>query len=286
MPRELTVPFRSRETLFAFAIAAVVVLIACASPVPPDALVRAEEAYDTAAVDPEVMENAPVSLYEAKKELVRAQQAWDANANDPHVEHYAYVAYQRVEIARALASKRAADAEARVLSRERDQIVLEARSRQVDLARIESEQARKRAADLEKQLADLQAKKTDRGMVITLGDVLFDFNRAELRSGAQQNLYRLVTFLLENPDREVLIEGHTDSIGSEAYNLSLSERRAQSVQLFLTGNGINPGRTASMGFGKSLPVATNATEAGRQRNRRVEIVILDPGKKASQEIRR
>jgi OmpA-OmpF porin, OOP family len=284
----------------ALPLAAALLLAACATPLPPESLVKAEEAYGAASSDPEVSKNAPVYLYEAKKDLDRAQQVWNKDNDDPRVEHYAYVAQKRVEIARELATKRVADAEAAALTRERDQAVIEARSRQVDIARVEAEQAKKReeaaqalaaseaqrATDLQKQLEELQAKKTDRGMVITLGDVLFDFNRAELHSGSQQNLYRLVTFLRENPDREVVIEGHTDSVGSESYNLDLSQRRAESVRAFLAQNGIDAARMASMGFGESRPVASNESNAGRQQNRRVEVVILDPGKKASQEIGR
>jgi OmpA-OmpF porin, OOP family len=275
------------------AIAAALSLAACASPVPPESLVSAENAYGAASSDPEVAKNAPVMLYEAKKDLDRAQQTWQAGADDPRVDHYAYLAQKRVEIARELASKRAADADAAALSRERDQTVIEARSRQVDIARIEAEAARKReqealatAADLERQLEELQAKKTERGAVVTLGDVLFDFDRATLRSGAQQNLYRLVTFLNDDPERELLIEGHTDSVGSESYNLDLSQRRAQSVRDFLASNGIAASRMAVRGFGKARPIASNESDAGRQQNRRVEVVILDPGKKASEEIGR
>jgi len=275
------------------AIAAALALSACASPVPPGSLVNAENAYRAAAGDPEVAKNAPVMLYEAKKELDRAQHTWQADADDPRVEHYAYLVQKRVEIARELASKRVADAEAAALDRERDQTVIEARGHQVDIARIEAEAARKReqearaeASDLERQLKELQAKKTERGAVITLGDVLFDFDRATLRDGAQQNLYRLVTFLNENSDREVLIEGHTDSVGSESYNLDLSQRRAQSVRDFLASNGVAASRMAVRGFGKSRPLASNESDEGRQQNRRVEVVILDPGKKASEEIGR
>jgi len=289
-------PIRSILALAAAAAA----LFACATPVPPESLVSAEQAYGAAAGDPLVSENAPVVLYEAKQDLDRAQATWSADRDDPRVDHYAYLAHKRVEIARELATTRVSDDEARELSHERDRTLIEARSRQVDIARVEAEQARKReeearalaaseterAAALEKQLADLEAKKTDRGMVITLGDVLFDFNRAELRGGAQQSLYRLVTFLRENVDREVLVEGHTDSVGSETFNLDLSQRRAEAVRGFLVQNGIDSARTAVRGFGEARPVSTNATDAGRQQNRRVEVVILDPGKKAAQEIGR
>jgi outer membrane protein OmpA-like peptidoglycan-associated protein len=286
MRGERTVSRHSLPIRSLIGLAAVAALVACATPVPPESLVQAEQVYGAAAADPLVSENAPVYLYEAKKDLDHAQSAWNADPDDPSVDHYAYVAHKRVEIARELAARRVADEEARTLTRERDQTLIEARAHQVDIARLEVEQAQARAADLEKQLAELQAKKTERGMVITLGDVLFDFNRAELRSGAQQNLYRLATFLRENPEREVLIEGHTDSVGSESYNLDLSQRRAEAVRGFLAQNGVELARTAVRGFGEARPVSTNETDAGRQQNRRVEVVILDPGKKAAQEIGR
>lgn len=267
-----------------------VALLACASPTPPASLVDAEQAYSAASADPQVSDNAPVHLYEAKKSLDRARQTWSEEGDDSKVEHYAYLAQKRVEIARELAAERIAVDEAQALARERDQAVLEARGRQVDTARIEAEQAqqreaeaRARATELEEQLESLQAKKTERGMVITLGDVLFDFNRAELRAGAQQNLYRLVSFLREESDREVLIEGHTDSVGPEEYNLNLSQRRAEAVRTFLTQNGIDASRTVARGHGEARPLVANDSESGRQRNRRVEVVILDPGRKANEE---
>jgi len=103
---------------------------------------------------------------------------------------------------------------------------------------------------------------------------LFAFNQADLKPGALRNLYTLVTFLKENPSREVSIAGHTDSIGSDAYNLDLSQRRAESVRNFLIDNGIPATQIAARGFGKGLPIASNDTEAGRQQNRRVEVIIM------------
>lgn len=116
--------------------------------------------------------------------------------------------------------------------------------------------------------------------MITLGDVLFDFNRADLKTGARNNLSRLVSFLREHEDRDVLVEGHTDALGPEDYNQSLSRRRAEAVRLFLVDSGISPSRSVARGFGESRPVASNDTDEGRQQNRRVEIVILDPGERA------
>jgi OmpA-OmpF porin, OOP family len=268
-------------------------LLSCATPIRPSSMVEAERAFEDASSDPRVSDNAPVYLYEAKKAIDQAEQVWRDDADDPRVDHLAYLAHKRVEIAREIATKRRADAESQALARQRDKLVLEARTRQVDVARIEADQAQKReeeararTAELEQQLAELEAKKTERGMVITLGDVLFDFGRAELQTGAQNNLYRLVSFLRDNPDREVVIEGYTDSVGDEAYNLDLSQRRAHAVRAFLSQNGVDPARTAARGFGEARPVASNGTDAGRQQNRRVEIVILDAGRRAAEEIGR
>jgi outer membrane protein OmpA-like peptidoglycan-associated protein len=136
-----------------------------------------------------------------------------------------------------------------------------------------AEAARARAAKLQQELTDLQAKQTDRGMVLTLGDVLFDTGRAELKAGAFSTLDRLATFLRQNPERTVAIEGHTDSVGSDSFNQSLSERRAQAVRVALTSRGIDSGRVTAAGMGETKPVANNATAEGRQRNRRVEVVI-------------
>jgi outer membrane protein OmpA-like peptidoglycan-associated protein len=131
------------------------------------------------------------------------------------------------------------------------------------------------STQLEQELAALkaQARETERGPVLTLGDVLFEFNRADLKSGAMQKLYPLVAFLQENPTRSVVIEGHTDNIGSDSYNFELSQRRAEAVRAFLLQNGIRAERITAQGRGESYPVAANDTEAGRQQNRRVEIVI-------------
>ena len=166
-----------------------------------------------------------------------------------------------------------------------------AQARQAELARKnavqsqeEAEAARKQAEDaaaknkeLEQSLQALQAKvkQTDRGLVLTLGDVLFEFNKSDLKAGALRNLYPLVSFLKQNSSREVAIEGHTDGIGSESYNLQLSQRRADAVRSFLVENGITQDRVTARGLGEGYPVASNNTEPGRQMNRRVEIVIAN-----------
>jgi outer membrane protein OmpA-like peptidoglycan-associated protein len=129
---------------------------------------------------------------------------------------------------------------------------------------------------LQRQIDELQAKDTDRGLVLTLGDVLFESGKADLKSGATGNLNKLIAFLNNYPSRTVMIEGHTDSVGGEDYNQGLSQRRADSVKSYLAGQGIDSGRLDASGHGESDPVADNESAAGRQQNRRVEVIISNP----------
>src|SRR5262249_42354410 len=118
-----------------------------------------------------------------------------------------------------------------------------------------------------------QMRETERGLVLTLGDILFGSGQATLTPGAMRRLQPLVTVLRAHPERQVTIEGYTDSIGSESYNLGLSQRRAEAVRDFLMQNGVDASRIIAHGYGASAPVAPNTTEAGRQQNRRVEVII-------------
>lgn len=143
------------------------------------------------------------------------------------------------------------------------------------LARQQGQEAEARARQLEAQLKDLEAKKTERGMVITLGDVLFDTNEARLKEGGVRNVQRLADFFRQYPQRKVMIEGFTDSTGTLSRNQQLSEERAQSVRMALLGMGMSNDRIISRGYGPNYPAASNDTAAGRQMNRRVEIVVSD-----------
>ena len=142
-------------------------------------------------------------------------------------------------------------------------------------ARQQTQDAESRSRQLEAQLKELEAKKTDRGMVITLGDVLFDTNQAQLKSGGMRNVQKLADFFKQYPQRKVMIEGFTDSTGSSGRNQELSDNRALSVRTALLGMGIGAERITSRGYGNSYPVASNDTAAGRQLNRRVEIIVSD-----------
>jgi outer membrane protein OmpA-like peptidoglycan-associated protein len=140
-----------------------------------------------------------------------------------------------------------------------------------EAARAADEQAKRLAVQLE----EMKARKTERGMVLTLGDVLFDTGRSDLKPGALRTLEQLTAFLVENPDRTAIIEGHTDSVGAAAFNQRLSEERAQAVQNALIERGIAPARLSAVGFGPTKPVVGNDTAAGRQQNRRVEVILPD-----------
>jgi len=136
-------------------------------------------------------------------------------------------------------------------------------------------QSQQQNADLQQQLTALNAKKTNRGMVLTLGSVLFATNKTAMSSGGARSLDKLTQFMHDNPKRNVMVEGYTDSSGGTEYNQGLSSRRADAVQSALISDGINPQRIATKGYGEGYPVASNDTRSGRQQNRRVEIVISD-----------
>jgi outer membrane protein OmpA-like peptidoglycan-associated protein len=252
----------------------------------PD-LLRARTAYDEVQYNDWVNENAPVEEYEASQALQKAEQAESIE----DLEHLSYLAERRSQIAVAAAKTRRAEKEIDKLAKEKNMVLLEAREmeiqektrkiqareREVEAARAEAALARKMANKLERELAELNAKETDRGIVLTLGDVLFEFDKAELMPGGFRAVNKLAAFLNEYENRNLLIEGHTDSIGTPEYNLDLSRRRAEAVRSALMEKEIARDRIITKGYGKGYPVASNATEAGRQQNRRVEVIILDEG---------
>jgi len=212
-------------------------------------LQEARSAVATARGDQEVLARAPEELLESERALDRAESAFRGGADQNEIDHLAYLARQRAVTAQALAEERVALTEMEVLNEE-----------------------------LEDELAGLPARQTDRGLVVTLGEhILFDVDRADIKAGGAQDLARVADFLRNNPARNLVIEGHTDSTASDAYNLALSQRRANAVEDFLISQGVDPLRISSRGYGEQLPVATNDSAAGRQQNRRVELVILDPG---------
>jgi outer membrane protein OmpA-like peptidoglycan-associated protein len=249
------------------------VLGACASAPQPNAALETASAQVAAAqADPNVVKYDPLDLETAKKDLDIAQAAAN-NRKEDEIAQPAYMATQTAKLAQARAAAKADDARVAEGTQERDRIQMMARSREANVAVAQRDQAAQQAANLQAEVDQLKATQTNRGLVLTLGDVLFDTGRATLNPGAAMKLDRLASFLNEHPDRRVQIEGFTDSVGSDAYNQDLSERRAESVKAALVNRGIDPSRVSTEGYGKAYPVANNNDSGGRQLNRRVEVVI-------------
>jgi outer membrane protein OmpA-like peptidoglycan-associated protein len=173
----------------------------------------------------------------------------------------ATTAAQQAEAARAaaLAQQQAAQADA-------------------DAARQAAAQAEKDKADMRAQLlaqlnSILQTQDTARGLIVNMSDVLFDTGKYTLKPGAREKLAKISGIVLAHPGLNLQIEGYTDSVGSDQFNQTLSEQRANAVRDYLIQNGVAETAVTSKGFGKADPVATNDTAEGRQRNRRVQLVV-------------
>ena len=296
--------FHPRLTMIAALLAA-----GCAS-LSPNAVQRVDEAraaYRSAAADPAVQAHAQAELQSAAGALADAERAVAQGGPSELAEHNAYLAQQRTQIAQRTAATRSAEAATAAAGEERRRMQLEAREREAAAAREQAriaEAARKEAESraaileaerldrqketsaaagltaevkrLETELADMRAKQTDRGWVLTLkNELLFDTGGSELKPGAERALDNLVQFLEKHRDRSIAIEGFTDSTGSKQLNQSLSEKRAWAVKAALVKRGIASNRIDARGYGPQFPIASNDNAAGRQLNRRVEIVI-DP----------
>jgi len=237
---------------------------------------------------------AATQVAEARKSLDRANRMADSGGKPEDIAFEANIASKNAQIANEKILTAQAKEEIDKGEAQRQAVLLQARERenqvrtqqaqmsaaQAQMSAEEAEIARQRAAGLEKELADLKGKQTDRGLVITLGDVLFDTGKATLAPGAYTTVDKLATALKDNPERKVVIEGHTDSVGSDDYNMQLSQRRAQAVQMALQERGVNSAQITAYGKGETFPVASNDNAAGRQQNRRVELVFSNEVKTA------
>lgn len=288
----------SSRILFPLSLIAVAVLAAC-STAPTPQLIEARSSYTAALNDPQVAKFAAAELRQAGRQLNEAEASATKGESEAQVDQLAYLTKQRVTIAQETARQKSAELNSANAAAEREKMRLDARTTQADAAvaaaasskldaeasqrqsessQRQAQDAEARSARLEGQLKELDAKKTERGIVITLGDVLFDTNKAELKSGGMRNVQKLAGVLKEYPQRNVLVEGFTDSTGNSAYNQGLSERRAGAVRTALQDTGVSANRISDRGYGQTFPVANNGTAEGRQLNRRVEIIVSDDGK--------
>lgn len=293
------------------ALALVIAIAGCSStPLTTPTLEEARTAYRDVNSNPRIAALAPVEFRQASEALERANRAAAERESLEEIDKLAYLAKQRIETAREVARAKEAEEAAQAAARERDKVRLDARTAEAERAKAEAERARADAAAAQTQAAvaqtqteearrqaaaaeeaarqaqarnaqfeavliELQAKKTERGMVVTIGDVLFDVGQARLKQQGLDNVRKLAEVLNTNPERRVMVEGFTDSTGSTSYNQELSERRATAVRDALVSMGVDRGRIQMRGYGESFPVASNATAADRQLNRRVEIILSD-----------
>ena len=278
----------------------------------PVALQQAQRQHEQAQADPRVAQHAAEELRQARLALQRAEQAHRDDQPRTDVDHLAYLASQRVALAQAAAEHRVALAQSAGAGAERDRMLMTQRTLEAERAEralVQSQlqgqrkdqqlaQADRDAAamaaqadrdalasasrdaskqaqigDLEQQLRELDARKTERGHVLTLGDMLFDSGQATLQSGGQARIARLAAFMKRYPTQRADIDGYTDSQGSAESNLALSDRRAGAVMRALVEQGVSADRLSPRGQGEAQPVASNDNAAGRQANRRVEVVF-------------
>ena len=251
-------------------------LAACASaPQRNDQLEQARAEVQNLTADPMAQQAASSDLDAARASLDQAQGAFQQKASPEKVNQLAYLAIRHAQAGEARISEARARQEVAKAQEDRDRILLQAREHEAQQAKTQAAAAQSQLADARQEITNLQAKQTNRGMVMTLSDVLFDTGRATLKPGADRDLDRLAQALKDNPNTRVIIEGHTDSVGGDEYNMQLSDRRAEAVANALQMRGVPADRYEVKGLGKAFPVASNDTPAGRQQNRRVEIVFSD-----------
>lgn len=305
-----TIPFKS----LALAALCAALFAGCATTGTSDALEAARNEVNAAAVNPDVVARAPLELRTAQEALDRANNAQRKGEDRAEVNHHAYLAQTRAQTARDLASARRATDDLARMQGEVDRLRLAARTQEAQIARAQAAAASQQAASAAQQaqaataqaqaatqealkersradqamadaeaannrtrvlILELQARETERGLLVTLGDVLFQTGKAELLPTAHPRMDKLAEFLKQFPDKSLLIEGYTDSVGSDSYNQELSMRRAEAVKAALMQRGVDPVRMGVRGYGEAFPVASNDSPEGRALNRRVEVVVSD-----------
>jgi outer membrane protein OmpA-like peptidoglycan-associated protein len=282
--------------------ASAILLAACSStPTTTSQLDQARADFIAASNDPRVPNYAPLEFKQASDALNAANVAAAKKQSLEDIDRLAYIAKQKIATAQEVARGKAAEANIADASRQRTEISLEARTAEAERAKRQAAEAQaaaalaqqqaanaqqqaavaqdqtramaERAARLEALLVDMNAKQTERGMVITIGDVLFATNEANLTPNGMSTLRKLADVMAQNPERTVLVEGFTDSTGSSSYNQDLSQRRANAVASALGSMGVQRERIAMKAYGEAFPVAANDSASNRQLNRRVEVVL-------------
>ena len=248
-------------------------LISCASTQPNPLLNDAKMQYEKALMIDGIKNSDPQSMDNAKEALDKATKLHEGNESKSKVDHYALVSIKNTEIAGTRHRLKQIEHATERAQEKRQQLILENKTSALKEARIEANNAKLEAIKLASQLDDLKAEQTERGIIMTMQNILFAFNSAELQPVGETVVSRIANYLNDYPNRNILIEGFTDNIGSEEYNLKLSRERGDSVKRSLIRYGVSPHRISIVGLGEAFPVASNSTEAGRQQNRRVEIVI-------------
>lgn len=245
-----------RYTTRTLVISLLALLIAgCATPSVNSHLQQARDQFSALQSKPQAYTLAALETKDAFNALSKADAASNKDRRDPAIDQLAYLASQKIELAEQAILGREAEAGLKNIATERTQVQLDVRTQQL------------------KALQALKAKKTERGQVITFGDVLFDTGKAHLKYGSQRSLQQLADFLTDNPERKVRVEGFTDTVGSDELNQGLSEQRAASVAAALAQLGVDRSRIITAGYGKQYPVAANTSSHGRQMNRRVEVIV-------------
>ena len=246
---------------------------------------------------------APLEFEDAKKMIEKTKKMEKSGKSEELIEHQRYLAQKKLDTAIELAKEKRAQERVDNAALNRKDVLLAAKSKELNeaqdeaqrmskrakLAEREAEEARERAKEMSAKakkmaatLTDISATDTERGLVITMGSILFELNESELKSSSKTTVAKIADFLNQYPERDVLVEGFTDSTGSSDYNQTLSDKRAKAVTALLAGNGIDQNRLNAVGYGESYPAATNDTQLGRQKNRRVEIVVAHTDNRAVQ----
>lgn len=289
---------RSSRTLIAVAVSSLLIAGCASTPKTPDGVVQVRSKLMQLQAAPDLAVRAPVAIKDAEAAVSAAEKV---KGDAPLTKHLVFIADRKVDTARALAEAAQAEDQRTALNEQREKARLDARTHEADVAKADAAMARAdsaeqklsadrartdadtaraaaaaaqfESAELQRQIEGMNAQVTDRGVVLTLGDVLFSTGKADLNVAAAGNLGRLSTFLAKYPTRTAVVEGYTDSMGSDELNRDLSQRRAEGVKAYLVGQGVAGERISAMGKGESAPVADNGTADGRRQNRRVEVVI-------------